>query len=163
MKHNKRKFVKFTLWLVVIMITGFGVYNAKAAQVEYLTSEKIVEVDNLGKKIDQIKDEALEALKDCENAHYGEDDGIIIFDSNNKASIGEYQFQKDTVIHYEKILNGRDITRKESVLIALDTPKAKKLAHDVIFTTEKGYTNWKICSEKTGLQKTIEIVKKLEE
>lgn len=167
MKHNKKKFIKFTLWLVVFMVTGFGVYNARVQQLEYLSNPhaeaKEIVIDNLGKKIEQLKDEALDSLKQCESAGYEDKDGIIIFDSNNKASIGMFQWQKASVIHYYKTLYNQDITPKDAVIIALDTEKAKKLAHDVIFGTDKGWTNWTNCAKKTGLITTLQIINKLEE
>ena len=161
MKHNKKKFVKFTFWLVVVMLVGFSLFNL-TSEVEYRVQEKQVLVDNLKGKIEEIKDEALESLKQCESAGYSEEDGIIIFDSNNQASIGQFQFQKKTVIHYYKILFNKDITAKEAVLIAMDTAQAKKLAYEIIYKTEKGHTNWYNCSKKIGLTETLKIVNKLE-
>lgn len=133
------------------------VYKAQADRVV------TVEIDNLSDKIDQIKAEAVEGIRKCESAGHSEDDGIIIFDTNNKASIGTFQYQKATVIHYYSVLYGKTITPKEAVLIALDEEKAAKLTSDIIFKTKGGGLNdWVICSKKTGLANTIEIVKKLQ-
>ena len=161
MKHNIKKFAKFTFWLVLFLVLSFALYNARAEQIEYRDREVVV--DNLGKKIEEIKLEALESLKQCESAGHSEDDGIVIFDANGKASYGQLQWQKSSVQHYYKTLYGKDITPKEAVLIALDTPKAQALAYDVIFTTEKGWTNWTNCAKKIGLVQTLGLVHKLEE
>jgi len=123
---------------------------------------KEVMSDSLGKKTEEIKQEALADIKKCESAGLNESDGIIIFDSNAKASIGTYQFQKLTVIHYYKELYNEDITPKEAVLIALDDEKAGKLAYDVIFKTKNGLKNWINCSNKIELRKTLELIEKLE-
>lgn len=165
MKHNKKKFIKFTFWLVLFMTLGFGVFNARAQEVTYLQGKEIVkevQVDNLSKKIDEIKDEAVNGIMKCESAGHTEGDGIIIFDSNNKASIGQFQFQKATVIHYYKTLYNTDIDAKEAVLIALDTDRARKLTKDVIFKTDKGYTNWVTCSDKIGMKATLNVIHTLE-
>jgi len=107
------------------------------------------------------KADVVARLAACESAGHSEDDGIIIFDTNNRASIGRLQFQKATVIHYMKRLYGQDITAKEAVLIALDTEKAKALATDIIFTTDNDATDWLNCSNKLGLGADIKAIKKL--
>jgi hypothetical protein len=130
----------------------------------YTASEvQTVEVDNLSGKIAQIKAEAVEGIKKCESAGHSEDDGIIIFDSNNVPSIGQFQYQRKTVQHYYNVLYGKKITAKEAAMIALDTEKATELTSDIIFKTKGGGLNdWVICSQRTGLANTIAIVKKLE-
>jgi hypothetical protein len=164
----KWKVARFTRKAVIysfilgLIVSSFKVGSHFFGETVYAEKEKIVTVDNLGKKIDELKDGLLEDLRNCENAHYTEDDGIIIFDSNNKASIGEFQFQKDTVIHYYKTLYSQDITRKDAVLISLDTPKAKKLAGDIIFKTKNGLSNWINCDKKFGLSGQLTIIQKLE-
>lgn len=126
-----------------------------------------VTTDTLTPKVEEIKKEAIDKLKDCESSGYSEDDGIIIFDphaTNKKVeapSLGQFQFKKATVIHYYKTLYNKVITGKEAVIIALDTDKAEKLATDIIFTTDKGYTNWINCSNKIGLKITVDMVNKL--
>lgn len=162
MKHNKRKFYKIIFWLVIVMIGGFVVYETTASEVEYRTTEREVLVDNLSGKIRQIKDEALDALEQCESGGYTEDDGIVIFDSNGKASYGQYQWQKASVQHYYKVLHNTDISPKEAVLIALDRALARKLTDEVVFGTEKGYTNWLNCANKIGLKNIVDLVHKLE-
>ncbi len=167
----KWKLRKFVRKLVLVSTAVSIVYGAFIAGSSYFpktvyqaAAEKIVTIENdsLGKKVEELKNEVIADLKNCENAQFGEDDGIIIFDSNNKASIGEFQFQKATVIHYFKRLYGKDITGKEAVLIAIDTEKASQLAKDIIFKTENGVgKDWVICSKNYGLQEKVDMIKSL--
>jgi len=83
-------------------------------------------------------------LESCESAGFSEEDAPIIFDSNNKASIGVFQFQKATIIHYFKTLYKEDITPKEAVMIALDEKKSRQLAEDIVFSS--GLSDWKTCA-----------------
>jgi hypothetical protein len=125
----------------------------------YAVQERVV--DTLSIKVDELKSDMLDTLQACERSKYTEDDGIIIFDSNNKASIGTFQFQKATVIHYYKTLYGKDITGKEAVLIALDDNKARELAHDIIFSSKNGLSNWYNCTQKHGLEGQLAVINKL--
>ena len=133
----------------------------------YSTETYVRPTDNssimFSQKIDGLKDEVVAKILSCESAGYTEDDGILIFDSNKKASIGQAQFQVSTVQHYYKVLYNRDITKKEAVLIALDTDKASKLAKDIIFLGDnRPSKDWVICSRKHGLDAQVELIKKLE-
>lgn len=145
-----------------LIVSAFKVGSTFFGKTVYAQVDKVVTVDNLSEKIEQIKQEALDGISKCESAGHSEDEGIIIFDTNNRASIGQFQFQKATVIHYYKTLYNQDITPKDAVLIALDSTKARKLAYDVIFTTDKGLTNWINCSNKIGLRQTLDLIGKLE-
>lgn len=114
-------------------------------------------------KVAALKEDILNRLMACESAGHTEEDGIIIFDANNAASIGQFQFQKKTVVHYYKEIYGQDITAKEAVIIALETSKARELAHDIIFKTKGGVWNWENCAKQTGIVSEIEVLKKLEQ
>jgi hypothetical protein len=123
----------------------------------------INEADNMFEgKINALKNELVYQLKGCEGGKATEDDALIIFDTNKKASIGQWQFQIDTVIYYYKKLYGESITRKQAVLIALDEAKSAELAERVLFEEPKGYTNWAICSAKHDIQKQIALIKKMD-
>lgn len=140
----------------VAMIAVLIHFNAATADVE-------IPADTLGVKVSELKEDVLNKIQNCERAGHSEDDGIIIFDSNNKASIGTFQFQKATVIYYYKALYGQDITPKEAVLIALDNTKARDLARDVVFGKKaNGLSNWYNCSQKHGLEAQVNIISKLE-
>lgn len=117
----------------------------------------------LNEKIDKLKDEVIAQLRACESAGHSEDDGILIFDSNEKASIGTLQFQKNTVIHYYKVLYGKEITGKEAVMIALDDDKAGQLAKDIAFTTKnKIGKDWVNCNKKHSLDAKVDLIKSME-
>jgi len=114
-------------------------------------------------KISQLKSDIADKLMACESAGLTEDTGIIVFDTNNKASVGQFQFQKATVIHYYKLLYGKDITGKEAVMIALETKIAKQLAIDIMFKTpNKAGKDWVNCTNRYNLDAQIDLVKKLE-
>lgn len=161
---KRRRFFRKVKIAILIMITiyGWSVLIRLVLPKEIIViEEKKVIIDNLIEKVKSIKSETINDLRSCESAGYKEDDGIIIFDSNSKASIGTFQFQKSTVIHYYKTLYGKDITGKESVLIALDDSKSARLAEDIIFGTKDGYTNWKNCAIKKNIKQSVDIVNKL--
>lgn len=151
-----------TFHVVLITMVVFAIAEMYRRTQPPVYADREVMVDNLGMKINQLKGEMLASLKNCESAGHKESDGIIIFDSNNRASIGSYQFQKKTVQHYMKTLYNVEITPKEAVLIALDDEKAGNLASDIIFKTDKGLTNWINCSNKLGLVTQLKMIKKLE-
>lgn len=113
-------------------------------------------------KVEALKNDLVYQLKSCESQKATDDDALIIFDTNKKASIGQWQFQVDTVIYYYKKLYGEVISRKEAVLIALDESKSAELAERILFEEPKGYTNWAICSNKFDIQKQVSLIKKID-
>lgn len=120
-------------------------------------------VNVMPQKVAELKADVITRLAACESAGHKESDGIIIFDSNKVASIGQLQFQVKTVQYYYKKLYSQDITAKEATLIALDYEKASKLATDIIFreggNPEK---DWYICSKKLGLAAEVKVLNKLD-
>lgn len=118
-------------------------------------------VDSLPFKVEALKNDVIDQLIKCESAGHKEDDGIIILDTNNRMSIGQLQFQTKTVQHYYKTLYGKTITTKEAVNVALDTDLASKLAKDIIFTTDKGLSNWINCTNKYDLKTQVKVINKL--
>lgn len=159
-----REVVRLTIFSLIISGIAIGVF------MYYFPNRVIVSqitTDTLTPKIEEIQNKALADLKDCESGGVSESVGLITFDphqTNKKveeASLGSFQFKKATVIHYYKTLYQKDITGKEAVLIALDDQKAESLARDIIFTTEKGYSNWYNCSNKIKLQQTLLVLNTL--
>lgn len=157
-----RKFIGLSFILAVGALLGSywvgGLHTYVApAQAEDKSGEL------LASKIESLKDEVVATLSKCESGGYSEEDGIIIFDSNSKASIGQLQWQVASVIHYYKVLYNKTITRKEAVLIALDKEKASSLAKDVGFKTKNKFgKDWYNCSTKHGLDAQVDLIKKLE-
>lgn len=161
-RDKKGRFAKkSSKFILVLLLLVLVYYIGQKTSTTVYTNTKEVVVDNLSVKIDQLKEEALSDLKQCESGGYSEEDAIIIFDSNSEASIGQYQFQRKTVQYYYKSLYNKDISKKEAVLIALDTDQARTLSSDIIFKTDKGYTNWANCAKKIKLVETLSLIKKL--
>lgn len=114
-------------------------------------------------KIEGLKNDVIAKLASCESAGYKESDGIIILDTNNKASIGQYQWQVKSVQYYSKLSSGVILTPKEAILLALDKEKAGELVKFVAFkTNNKISKDWYNCSKKFNLDGEVELIKKLE-
>lgn len=114
-------------------------------------------------KIEKLKNEVLDTLSKCESAGHTEDDGIIILDTNNKASIGQFQWQISSVKFYNKQKTGIELTSKEAILLALDEDRARNLAKYVAFETKNKLSkDWYNCSVKYGLDEKVEMIKSLE-
>lgn len=163
-----RSLYKLLKLMVKILIILFTIYIVARIYSVYNPTIKTntVTIDNskklLSTKIEKLKLDIVSTLRACESAGYKENDGIIIFDSNQKASIGTLQFQKATIIHYYKTLYNTSISGKEAVLIALDDIKAGKLAQDIMFTTKnKASKDWYNCSDKYNLDEKIDIINQL--
>jgi len=165
-RDNKGMFKKKVKGLLKVMFFGSMIYVAFIAGRYIAPTEQIVNVvkaeDTLQIKIQELKNSVLDDLKKGESSNAPEDDALIILDTNNKASIGSYQFQIDTVVFYNKKIYRKDITRKQAVLISLDDKKARHLADDIIFKTQGGIFNWKLTSKKYDLVSRVTIIKELE-
>lgn len=151
-----------------IAVAGFIFANFAGSTQTYVAeaTERIVTVDKSAEqyavKIDALKDEVVAELEKCESGGYSADRGIIVFDTNNKASIGVLQMQKDHVIHFQKKLYGKDVTGQEAVVIAIVPETARPLAKRVLFEIEDGWKEWFNCGRKLNLATKIEYIKKLE-
>ena len=114
-------------------------------------------------KIDGLKDAVLEKLSACESAGHKESDGIIIMDTNDKISIGQFQWQVSSVKHYYKLMTGKDLTSKEAIVLALDKEESKKLAKYVAFQTKnKIGKDWVNCNNKYNLDTQVDMIKSME-
>ncbi len=164
-KAKVRRFVRAAVRLFLIgsvaaalLMIAFD-YGLKysATTVQAVTPETI---DLTPAKIEGLKVDLVHRLSICESAGHSEEDGLIIFDTNNRASVGQLQWQIASVQQYEKSLYGKTVTRKEAVLIALDTARASELAKDVIFKTD-GLANWLNCANKLGLRAEVDAINRL--
>ena len=98
----------------------------------------------------------------CESKGHSDPDGIIIFDSNNEASVGRFQFQRATVKYYVKMFDGRDISNSEAIAIAIDKVKATELAEKILFLDEgKSEGNWYTCDRKMNIGARVQLLKNL--
>lgn len=156
-----KKVFKFVVRWTAVAGVGYALILVGIFYHRTTATEKIVEVDNLTPKVQELKNKVVADIQSCESRGHKESDGIIIFDSNAEASIGTMQFQRKTVIHYYKTLYGKTITPKEAILIALDDEKAEALAHDIIFKDSKGVNNWYNCANKINAKGRISTIKEL--
>lgn len=155
---------------MVIFAVGVGVVSSITAVIikenKFAVHAEIVEVvvdRSLQEKISEFKNALLDDLRSCESPGDTATTKPIIWDVNNKASIGPYRFQEDTVIFYYKTLYGKEISRIEAVEIALREETARPLASDIIFTHKNGVAkDWVNCSRRYGLDEQLSVIKKLE-
>lgn len=165
---RKRKWILF-FGLLTVLVASYPAFEQWYAHNQVSFEDEITFVAQpvfagvtMEAKFDGYKESILDKLQACESAGHSDADGIIIFDANNEPSIGQFQFQRKTVQHYYKTLYAQDITRKEAVIIALDTEKARDLARDIIFKVKGGVFNWQNCANSTGIIPKIEVIKELE-
>jgi len=166
-KYRLRKFIRKVFIFSLIALTLYGVYklgNVTSKNVVYETQEVIVQTDTLTPKVNELKKELVEEIKSCESQGYNEDFGLLTYDphkTNKKVespSIGLLQFKKSTVQYYYKTLYNKEITGKEAILIALDEELATQLASDIIFQTDKGLSDWYICTKKLNSRSKLNII-----
>ena len=147
---------------VMVLILGAGsAFIYREVNPKTVWAERQVLTDSLELRIEGLKKDVISHLASCETQGLKEDDGIIVFDTNNKASIGVLQFQKKTVVYYYKVLYDQVITSKQAVEIALDAKKSAQLAEDIIFGTKDGLSNWINCDRKLGLALEVSFIKKI--
>lgn len=170
----KWKITKFFRRLVLIsfcigvMWGAFKIGSVVSADTVYIAENKKTDT-TLSNKIEELKQEVVSKIKNCESNGLNEDYGLVTFDPDksgkeaNIASYGLLQFKKPTVIQYVKQLRNKDITGKEAISLALNEKEATQLAYEVIFKVKGGVWNWKNCADKTGVSKDIEVIRKLEE
>ncbi|WP_457635811.1 hypothetical protein [Persephonella sp.] len=155
--------------ITTILLISTGIvagYVATATTMSYQQKEVYIEVDNSQKVIDEkikkLQNEILDELSvGCETKGVKEPDATIILDTNNKMSIGRYQWQIASVQYYYKKIYGKDINRVEAIQIAIDKEKATELTRDVLFTEQEGYKNWWTCSQRLNLKDRINLINKL--
>jgi len=152
---------RFLRWFIPTIIAGVAIGAMMFSTSSVTIAERKVEVDTTPEKIKALQADVIDRLLACESAGKSEDAGLIVFDTNNQASIGQLQFQIKTVQQYEKQLHGRDISRKEAIMIALDTDEARALATEIIFNVDGGIYNWQNCAIKHNLVNEIAVLKKL--
>lgn len=159
MAQNKaKKFVWTSCALIFIFLalSGWGRLTGQAP----IAEAHAVEVDGMLLKIEALKNDVVGRLIKCESEGHSEADGIIVFDVNRVPSIGQFQFQPKTVQHYVREIEGRAITGKEAIEIALDTERAAGLAKKIIFERD-GTRHWHNCATKLGLYREVKLIQKL--
>lgn len=170
--NRVRAFFLFIGILFFTFLVVSAIYTAshldKAEAVSYTDIETEAKLlghkyanDEITNKIAQLEQKVLDTLATCESGNNENSDGIIIFDSNNEASIGRFQWQRKSVIHYYNVLYGKTITKAEAIAISIDKEKITELTRDVLFTTENGWRNWYNCSKRHSLHEQVELINNL--
>lgn len=174
-RSRVRRFFKFFMilgrWEVRILgatlfIGALCMLTGQPAEYHFTqTAEAAVEaptIDPFKNKITALQDQVLEELSlGCESKGAREPDALIIFDSNEKASIGRFQYQIATVQHFVHYFTGEHITRHEAITIAMDKDRATELTRRVLFETELGWENWWICSNRLDIPAKLDMIKKV--
>ena len=170
-------------WVVYLIILSLGGFVAWG-QIDRITGETYKKVEKVSSSvasavvatakasekpdyeanIKRMKNEILDDLSTgCETKGIKDPNGTIIFDSNNEASIGAFQFQRKTVIYYVKVFENRVITNSEAIAIAIDPIKSRALAEKILFLDEgKSEGNWYTCAKKMNIEQRVKDIKKFE-
>ena len=160
------------IWVVVILIiavaAGTAIYK-KESVIKYVQVKETeyIEVDNLTGKVNELKQDVLKQLANCETNGVSEPDGYVKMDSNDFLSWGRYQYQRPTVQLYVKLFYGQEINLQRAGLIAWGLDKEiplDELTLRILFVPEgedKGWKNWLNCGKKIGIEQQIKILNKL--
>ena len=165
--HAKKGIAKIFGWLFVGSLIAGGItantYGSKTSySVSFIRPAIAQQTISWEDKIQEQQDKVLTTLSTCETGKVKEQDAALIFDSNNEASIGRFQFQVKTVQLYVKKFENKEISRLDAIQIALDQEKATELARKIIFEDDgKAINNWYNCNQKHGLKARVEIIKEL--
>ena len=107
--------------------------------------------------LEEMKGDVLDRLAKCES---GGKETTIVFDTNGKASVGNYQWQLASFRHYYEKKTGVKLTDRQAAVMALDDVKARELASWVIFDTEKGGSyDWVNCFKWHDLDTLVKFIK----
>ena len=173
---RKSKWFLSTMVIVLIIAGGVAYTGSKPVEIvedavemriAKLKAEAAIQLEArqaeyLQERIKMLQDSILHDLSiECEVKGVDEVDGIIVFDTNNKASIGRFQFQIATVQHYVKVFEDRNINKAEGISIAIDAEAATELARSIIFHETGGIWNWTNCANHLDLAPKITIIKEL--
>jgi len=183
-KKPVSKFEKYFMASCTLFFIGLFIYSHinnheeeyvrdPFANIAQVAEAETLSPDRLEKKIAEMKKEVLDTLKNCESPGRDEAYGLITYDQNEKGSlkgmdvwsIGKFQFKIDTVIGFVKARDGKTITQKEAIEIALSEDKSTALAEFAIFNTpkgDKGVLHWYNCAKKHNLEEKVAWIKKLE-
>lgn len=161
-------FLKKAFWFsaAVIIVSCAGITYFSTSTVSANVPDMI---DTSPAKMEALKADLVTRLSQCESAGHSEAYGLVTFDQNkagtlsarNTPSFGILQFKVTTVQKYAKDRDGKDISGKDAILLALDAQQAEALASYIIFQTDGGWTNWENCMNKLDLVPEIKVIKEL--
>lgn len=179
-KYAKRGF-KFAVWMIVLSMLVFGSYPFfmkwyASQEIEVKNALNIVPVADAAETVealwgDKLKAKEDEVIGDIEQCESHGDYGLIVFDSNNEASVAGLQYQRATVIHYVKKFERRDITKADAIAIAINKGQAWELARHIIFEEDAtqakdgswhgSWANWFNCSSQHNVHARVDAIKSL--
>lgn len=162
-------FIKLVTLAITVGIALFAIFASlgllEFGKVIYIKGESagVLKANRASQeKIKELQDDVLNTLSvKCETNGVKEPDAAIIFDSNNAASLGRFQFQVKTVQFYWKKFHGEDLNRVDAIRIAIDPAQATELARLVIFKDGAVEKNWFNCTKWHGLSEKVDIINKL--
>jgi len=125
--------------------------------------------DNFAGRITQLRADVVNQVETCESVGISEADGYVKVDNNSKGtlkgedvfSFGKLQWKIKTVKQYVKMRDGKTITSKDAIELALDEAKAKDLADYTVFETDGGIHNWENCSAQLKLVDKVGVIKQI--
>lgn len=159
-----------TIMIACACVLGGAVWAGEVwlpAQIEDMKGKELKAVNSFVPfaEADEIKPDTLEAMKGdvldrlakCES---GGKETTIVFDTNGKASVGNYQWQLSSFRYYHEKRTGVKLTERQAAVMALDDVKARELASWVIFDTEKGGSaDWVNCYKWHNLETLVKFIK----
>jgi hypothetical protein len=158
--------------LIVLLYIAFAatVLNTVGVSEAYeATDVPPVPRDTLSVKIEELQNEVLDILRECESPGFVESDGLVTYDNNSKGTLkgedvfsyGAYQWKVKTVKHFVQKRDGKIINTKDAIGLALSVDSARALAKYAIFETEGGVYHWENCAIKRDLVRKVSFIKKL--
>jgi hypothetical protein len=109
-------------------------------------------------EVEERKDEIVRQLATCESGGSGPSDRPIY--GGRGAYVGRLQFSLQTVISYQRMRDGTQLTRQEAAELAHDYDRAASLAKYMIFDLEEPF-HWPLCSRKVALRNEMAHIKQL--
>jgi hypothetical protein len=156
LRFTGREFVGSTIGFNLMLLAFVGWALLICAPISTAQAEPASD-DDSPRTIEALKDSVVDRLAKCETHGRPDAGSVVVIDTNNEASIGKFQFQAKTVVHYTKLIEGRSIDRKQAVEIALHSEQAASLAKRIIFEKD-GLRNWHVCSQKLGLMREVKLI-----
>lgn len=138
------------------MLALFGLLSLSQAT----TAQAQVMADGMGVSVEDLKEDLVARLADCETGGRANRDAVITADANGQSSIGRLQFQTRTVIAFTREIEDRRIDAGEARRIALDGQRSATLAKRIIFERD-GARHWHHCARSLGLYKEVEAIRRL--
>lgn len=106
--------------------------------------------------IDGLKKKVIDEMVACENPSHllvwPDDNQAGTLPRKDKVSIGDMAFKLSTVQRFYKILNGKELTDREAMTLALDAPQARQLALDAWISIKGSINEWSCATQEMKTQ-----------